>query len=78
MTGQGYLVIYEWEPWNEDWRDVIHSGGPIPIFSGHATMDEVLDVIDPENAFSYYRDRGQDIYPFRGWKNGSYYFSGSE
>ena len=44
----GYLDILVWEFWNEDWGDAESiSGGPIPIFRGHATMDEVLDVIDP-------------------------------
>jgi hypothetical protein len=71
-----YLNIGRWKDgWDDDWNDVINSGGPIPIFSGHATMDDVLDVIDPENDFYFHR--GQDITPFCEWRNGSYYFSGS-
>ena len=82
--GRGrYLDIVKWGPWNEDWGDKeSYSGGAIPIFSGHETMEYVLSVIDPDcstDASLFLMNRGcEDIHPFREYRNGKFVFSGSE
>ena len=47
MSSETYLDILWQDLWNEDWKE-INSDIPCPIFRDHATMDEVLDVIDPD------------------------------
>ena len=81
-----YLGILKWEDMEEDWHQWNHkiTGRKIPIFSGHITLKEVNEVINPGKVIgerlnksgNYMMDEGELIYPFRVFSNGKYQFSG--
>jgi len=80
-----WLGIVEWEDMEEDWHQWNHkkTGRMIPIFSGHTTLMEVNEIINPgkiigerlNESGNFTLDHGELIYPFRVFSSGRYRFS---
>lgn len=83
----GWLGICGWEDMEEDWYQWKHNktNTLIPIFSGHTTLMEVNDLINPGKVIGerlnesgkFILDQGELIYPFRVFSRlyGRYRFS---